>query len=72
MTQPTLINLHPNCYIQGLSCYPFSVNLDRRIGSCSILNDTSGRICVSNKTEYVPLSALNVITEINESKRLTK
>ena len=27
-TQPTLINLHPNEYSQGLHYYPFSVNLD--------------------------------------------
>ena len=29
MTQPTLINLHPNEYVEGLRCYPFAVSLDR-------------------------------------------
>ena len=28
-TKPTLINLHPNQYTQGLCYYPFAVNLDR-------------------------------------------
>ena len=28
MTQPALINLHPNEYIEGLCYYPFAVNLD--------------------------------------------
>ena len=34
MTQPTLINLHPNEYSQGFHYYPFAVKLDRCIGSC--------------------------------------
>ena len=29
MIQPTLINLHPNEYIQDLLYYPFVVKLDR-------------------------------------------
>ena len=29
MTQPTLINLHPNDYSQGFCYYPFAINLDR-------------------------------------------
>ena len=29
MTQPTLINLHPNEYSQEFYCYPFVVKLDR-------------------------------------------
>ena len=28
MTQPTLINLHPSEYSQGLRFYPFAVKLD--------------------------------------------
>ena len=31
MTQPTLINLHPNEYIEGLRCYTLAVSLDRRM-----------------------------------------
>ena len=33
MTQPTLINLHPNECSQELPYYPFAVNLDRCAGS---------------------------------------
>ena len=39
LTQPTVINLHPNEYIQGLHHYPFGVNLDRCAGSCNNLNE---------------------------------
>ena len=51
--QPTLINLHPDEYTQGLRYYPFAVNLDRCVGSCNALNDFSNKICVPNKTEYL-------------------
>ena len=39
MVQPTLINLQPNEYSQEFHYYPFSVKLDRCIGSCNTLND---------------------------------
>ena len=51
MTQSTLINLHPNEYIQELHYYPFAVNLDRCVESCNIINDLSNKLCVPNKTE---------------------
>ena len=38
MTQPTLINLHPNEYSQEFHYCPFSVELDRCVGSCNTLN----------------------------------
>ena len=41
MTQPTLINLHPNEYIEGLLYYPSAFNLDRCVGSFNTLNDLS-------------------------------
>ena len=56
MTQPTLNNLHPNEYIEGLCYYPFTVNSYRSMGSCNIFNDLSNRICVPNKTEDINLS----------------
>ena len=39
-TQPTIINLHPNEYTQGLRYCPFAINLDRCVISCNTLNDT--------------------------------
>ena len=45
MTQPTLINSHPNKYSQGLCCYPYAVNIDRFMGSCNTLNDLSNSVC---------------------------
>ena len=72
MIQPTLINLHPNEYSQEFHCYPFAVKLDRCVGGCNTLNDSSNRACVSNKTEGLNLNVLNMITGINESKTLTK
>ena len=72
MTQPTLINLHPNEYSQELHYYPFTVKLDRCVGSCNTLNDLSNKVCVPDKTEYLNLSMFNMITGINELKTLTK
>ena len=60
----------PRNPIQNL--YPFAVNLDRRMGSCNILNDLSNRVCVPNKTENLKLSVFDMITGINETKILTK
>ena len=72
MTQPTLINLHLNEYSQEFHYYPFSVKLDRCVGSCNALNDLSNKVCVPNKTEDLNLSVFNMITGINESKTLAK
>ena len=52
--------------------YPFTVKLDRYVGSCNTLNDLSNKVCVPNKTEDLNLSVFNMITGINESKTLTK
>ena len=50
MTQPTLINGHPNVFIvsnvsnvfsQKFHLYPFAIKLDRCVGSCNPLNDIS-------------------------------
>ena len=72
MIQPTLTNLHPNEYSEELHHYLFIVKLDRCVGSCNTLNDLSNKVCVPNKTEDLNQSAFNMITEINESKTLTK
>ena len=65
MTQPTLMNLHPNEYSKELHCYPFAVKLDRCVGSCNMLNDLSNKVCIPNKTEDLNLSMFNMITEMN-------
>ena len=33
--QPTFINLHPNEYSQEFHYYPFTVKLDKCVGSCN-------------------------------------
>ena len=71
ITQPSLINLHPNEYSQEFHYYPFSVKLDRCVGSCNTLNDLSNKVCVPNKIG-LNLSVFDMITEIHESKTLTK
>ena len=71
LIQPTLINLHPNEYTQGLRYYPVAVNVDRCVGSCKICWNLSNKLCVPNKTEDSNLSVFNMITRINESKKLT-
>ena len=68
MIEPTLINLHPNGYSQGLRYYPFVVNLDRCVGSCNTLYDLSNKVCVPRKTEDLNVSVFNMITRIRGSK----
>ena len=72
MTQPILINLHPNEYSQEFYYYLFSVKLDRFVSSCNTLNDLSYKVCVPNKAKKLNLSIFNMITGINELKTLTK
>ena len=67
MTQSTLSTLHPNEYRQEFNYYPFSVKLDRCVGSCNTLNDLSNKVYIPNKTEDLNLSMFNMITGINES-----
>ena len=68
MTQPILVNLHPNKYSQELRYYAFAVNLDKFAGSCNTLDDLSNRVCVPNETEDLILLVFNMITGINESE----
>ena len=49
MTQPTVINLHPNGYSQVVQYYPFTVKLDRCAGSCNTLNDVYSKACIPHK-----------------------
>ena len=64
MIQTTLINLCPNEHSQEFHYYPFSVKLDRCVGSCNDINDLSNKVRVTNKTEYLNLSLFNMITGI--------
>ena len=70
--QPTFLNLHLNEYSQEFHYYPFTVKLDKCVGSCNTLNDLFDKLCVLNKTEDLNLNRFNMITGINELKTLTK
>ena len=72
MIHPTIINLHPNEYTQGLHYCSFAINLDTCVGSCNTLNDLSNKFCVPNKTEDLNLGVFSMIAGINKSKALTK
>ena len=47
------------------------ISSDKCNGSCKILTETCGQICVPNKTENSNLSVFNLITRKIESKTLT-
>ena len=49
MTEPSLVNLHPNRYGQEFHFYPFANKLDRCVAGCNTLNNLSYKVCVSNK-----------------------
>ena len=61
MTQPTLINLHPNEYSQELRYYPFAVNWYRCAVSWNILDDLPSIACVTNKIDDLNLHVFNMI-----------
>ena len=66
--QPTFINLR-----QEFRYYPFTVKLDKRVGSCQMcLSGLSNKVCVPNKTKDLNLNVFNLITRIKELKTLTK
>ena len=44
----------------------------RCVGSCGALNDLSNKVCLPNKAQDLNLSVFNMITGINESKKLAK
>ena len=60
ITQPILINLHPNEYGQEFQYYPFVMKLDRCAGSCNVLKDFSSKVCVLNKTKDLNLCVFNM------------
>ena len=62
MSQPTLINLYPKEYLEGLRYYPFVVTLDRCLGSCNTLDDLSNR----------PSRIKSGITNVGVSKQIQK
>ena len=72
MTQPTRINLHTNEYSRQFHYCPFAVKLNRCVGICNTINDSSRKVCVLNKTEVLNLSMFNMITGKNQSKILAK
>ena len=49
MTEPSLVNLHPNRCGQEFHFYPFANKLDRCVAGCNTLNNLSYKVCVSNK-----------------------
>ena len=71
MTQPTLINWHPNectqryVALKVLRYYTFAVNLERCVGCCNTLNDLSNKLCVPNKAEDLYLIIFKMITGKN-------
>ena len=64
--QPTLINLHPNEFSQELHYYPFTVKLDRFVGSSNTLNDLSNKVYVPKKSEDLNPSIFSMINGIDE------
>ena len=70
--QPTFINLHPNEYRLEFHYYPFTIKLDKCVGSCNTVNDLPNKVCIPNQTEDLNLNVLHVITGINELKTLAK
>ena len=67
MTQPTLVNLHPHEYNQGLHYCSFAVKLDRCIRRYNTFTDLYNKVCVPNKAEDLNRKVFNTVTGKNES-----
>ena len=57
INQSNLVNLYRNEYSHEFHYYPFSVKLDRYVGSSNTLNQLSNKLCVP--------SFFNIIIEIH-------
>ena len=68
MITPTLIDLNP----VKLNYYPFMTSLDKCNGTCNAVDDLYTKICVPNKTKGINVQESNMITRINEAKKLLK
>ena len=62
---------HVKCVSLSNHYYPFTVKLDRCVGSCNTLNDLSNKVCVPSKTEDLNLSVFIMVSRINELKTIT-
>ena len=60
MTQPTLINLHHNEYIEALHYYPFAVNLGSCMGNFNTHKDPSTKVYVPYKAKDLNVSIFNM------------
>ena len=70
VTEPTIINLHPNVYTQGLCYYPFVFNLD--VSEVVILLMTCLKRYVFQAKQDLNIIVFKMITGINELKTLPK
>ena len=53
-----------------LNYCPFVIRVNKFGGSCNIIKDPFGTICIFHKIENVNQAAFNMIRETNESKKL--
>ena len=49
-----ICNLHLNKYNQEFHYYPFTVKLEKCVGRCNTLNDSSDKVCIPNKSRFKP------------------
>ena len=68
MSQPILISLHPNEYIEGLCHYSFAVNLDKCMGGSKNFEGLFNKLCVPVKIKDSNLTVFDMITRINIDK----
>ena len=70
--RPTLTDLNPDKYNQGLRYSPLWLPQSNCYGICNTLGHRSSKICVPTTTEDVNVNVFNIIRRIIESETLTK
>ena len=66
------LHIHLNEYSQEFHYYPFTIYLDKCVGSCNTFSDLSNKVCVFQIKQDLSLSMFNMIRGISESKILRK
>ena len=64
--RPEIINVNSN----EPSCYPYSILINKYIGSCNNINDLYAKLCVSDVIKDINIKVFNLMSRINETRHI--
>ena len=66
--KPTLVNLNSSETL----FYPFTVSVNKRVGSCNTIDDPYARVCVPIKAKNMTIKISNLMPGVNETRFLVQ